>query len=170
MFGFFTRKAREHFVTEISRADLQESADIHAGSFTIAWGDGEIASMLKKSTTRGLVARGSEGRDHPLEGFLLYRVAGGEAEVITIASAKNRRRRGTGRSLMNEMIRQCLTDRLDKIFLEVDENNVGAIGLYKSLGFKTVGNRPGYYQHPAGTGNGATTRSNALIMALDLKD
>jgi len=171
MLGFFSRKPREPFVSEIERSDLQECADIHAGSFANPWGDGEIAAMLKKNRIKGLVARARQGRTRPLEGFVLYRMAGGEAEVITIATAPNSRRKGTGRVLMNEMIRQCLTERLDEIFLEVDENNIAAIALYKSLAFKTVGSRPGYYQNPGETGtDNKTARSNALIMRLDLGD
>lgn len=40
--------------------------------------------------------------------------------------------------------------RAEALFLEVDETNVPAIGLYRRLGFHGVGRRPAYYDHEAG--------------------
>jgi ribosomal-protein-alanine N-acetyltransferase len=169
MFGFFSQARPSYFIKNLEREDLQECADIHAESFANPWGDGEIAVMLKKGAMKGMAARASAKARHPLQAFIIYRVAAQEAEVVTIASAKQRRRKGAARALMNAMIRQCLSDRLDEIFLEVDENNIAALRLYKSLGFRKVGERPGYYV--SGNDNSASTagRSNALIMRLDLK-
>ena len=43
--------------------------------------------------------------------------------------------------------------------LEVRASNAGAIALYESMGFLTVGRRPNYYFHP---------KEDALILRKDL--
>ena len=53
--------------------------------------------------------------------------------------------------------------KLEDIFLEVDEGNVAARGLYGKLGFSKVGERRAYYAAADGT------RSTALVMRRDLR-
>ena len=49
-----------------------------------------------------------------------------------------------------------------RLFLEVGQGNVAAIGLYTGLGFKEVGRRKGYYQHLG------AAPEDALVLALAL--
>ena len=51
----------------------------------------------------------------------------------------------------------------ETMFLEVDEGNNAALGLYRKLGFRKVAERKGYYA--AGDGQ----KSTALVMRLDLR-
>jgi ribosomal-protein-alanine N-acetyltransferase len=48
-----------------------------------------------------------------------------------------------------------------RMFLEVRPSNISGQGLYRRLGFETIGRRRGYY--PAGA-----VREDAVVMALDL--
>ena len=157
-------------IDDATPQDLQTCGDIHRESFVQAWEDGTLAAMLKSKGTVALVARAHKPAGHPVRGFLMYRIAGPEAEILTIATARAARRHGAARMLLEEMVRRCLADRLQEIFLEVDSGNEAAIRLYRSLGFAKVGEREGYYRHggkdPAEDGR----TGNALIMRLDLGD
>jgi len=51
----------------------------------------------------------------------------------------------------------------DTMFLEVDEGNASAQGLYRKLGFRIAAERRGYYA----LGDGR--KSTALVMRLDLR-
>jgi ribosomal protein S18 acetylase RimI-like enzyme len=45
-------------------------------------------------------------------------------------------------SLFNYLFKN---EKYTKIFLEVSEENIGAINLYNKLGFKVISERKGYY-------------------------
>ncbi|HUG63495.1 MAG TPA: ribosomal protein S18-alanine N-acetyltransferase [Methylomirabilota bacterium] len=143
-------------------ADVDDIADLHAGAFHRGWSAAEIEALLAQDSVIALAAR----RASPLGtrrvvGFLMIRVAGDEAEVLTIAVSARQRRRGLGRRLMDAAMRRLYHDRVHALFLEVDEANAAARGLYARLGFREVGRRRNYYTPTTG---GA---ASALILRAD---
>ena len=97
-------------------------------------------------------------------GFVLARLAAGEAEILTVAVARAHRRHGLGWRLMDAVLRQLHADRAEALFLEVDETNLPALHLYRRMGFLQVGKRANYYRRlrrPA--------RTSALVMRRDLR-
>jgi len=99
----------------------------------------------------------------PLGGFVLSREAAGEAEILTIGVAEKVARSGLGWRLMQAALREATVRGVETMFLEVEENNVAAVGLYRRLGFEQVARRPAYYAAADGT------RSAALVMRRDLR-
>lgn len=95
-------------------------------------------------------------------GFLLGRVAAGEAELLTIAVAPEARGRGLGRKLLARFIYQARLRAAESAFLEVAEDNAAAKALYLSAGFGESGRRKGYYYAPDGR------RTDALVMVRSL--
>ncbi len=80
-----------------------------------------------------------------------------EAHIATIAVHPDFRRRGIARELMVTAIRECITHGAVSATLEVRQHNLGAITLYRQLGFEAVGRRPRYYQD---------THEDAIIMTV----
>src|SRR3989338_8118746 len=93
--------------------------------------------------TCGWLATSSQG--HPI-GFILARVLGDEAEILTFAVCPEFQRAGTGRFLLCELMDFLISVGCGKVFLEVAVDNLGAIALYQSLDFIIVGTRPDYYK------------------------
>ena len=91
-------------------------------------------------------------------GFLHLRRAGGEAEVVMIATRPSAQRRGIATALLEDALAA-----LDgaALFLEVAERNHAARALYARFGFEPVGRRPGYYRTPSG-------RQDALVLRLGI--
>ena len=79
------------------------------------------------------------------EGFILARVAGGEAEILTLAVAPSARRKGFGRALVRSAAVHAATLCSTSLFLEVSDRNDAAQAVYRGLGFVTVGRRKAYY-------------------------
>jgi ribosomal-protein-alanine N-acetyltransferase len=120
-------------------ADLAPMAAIHAGCFPDAWDVRALAELL---ATPGTFAVSS------LDGFILARTAGGEAEILTLAVLPAARRHGLGRALVIEAASHAQQSGAHDMFLEVGVSNVAARALYKSLGFAEAGRRKGYYARP----------------------
>ncbi len=82
-----------------------------------------------------------------------------QGHIISIAVDKNYRRLKAGTQLLVKAISILSLLRIDAIYLEVNENNEGAVEFYKTFNFKIDRVVPGYYED----GNGA------IIMYLPLK-
>jgi ribosomal-protein-alanine N-acetyltransferase len=146
----------EPALSEAGPRDAAAFAALHAISFRHGWSDGEFERMLGE---RNIVAhRATAGR--ALHGFILSRLAGGEAEILAVASA--RRGRGLARALLNLHLRRLAGLGAGAVFLEVDEDNEPARRLYRRAGFREVGRRPGYYQQ------GRARPATALVLRRDL--
>jgi ribosomal-protein-alanine N-acetyltransferase len=160
MIGMFARlfSRGEPALSEASRHDAAAIAKLHAAAFRHGWSDGEIERMLLE---RNIVAhRATSGR--ALQGFILSRLAGGEAEILSVAVASARRGRGLARALLNLHLRRLAGLGARAVFLEVDEDNEPARRLYQRAGFREVGRRPGYYQQ------GRDKAATALVLRRDL--
>ncbi|MCK5812022.1 MAG: ribosomal protein S18-alanine N-acetyltransferase [Clostridiales bacterium] len=88
-------------------------------------------------------------------GYLGFWTIIDEAHITTLAIEKTYRRKHLALELFYEMMDMITNDGVMAITLEVRENNIPAISLYKKLGFKREGIRKNYYQD---------TNENALIM------
>jgi ribosomal protein S18 acetylase RimI-like enzyme len=56
-------------------------------------------------------------------------------------------RQGIARKLFNGLIEHLKKRGINKIMLEVDNQNIAAITLYQSLGFKKISTRIKYYKN-----------------------
>jgi ribosomal-protein-alanine N-acetyltransferase len=79
-------------------------------------------------------------------GFVVMRtLAEDEREILNLAVRPDFRRKGVARALFE----RAMQNFSGSIFLEVRESNRTAIAFYKSLGFKELSRRAGYYDSPA---------------------
>jgi ribosomal-protein-alanine N-acetyltransferase len=141
-------------------------AAIHATAFARAWSPLEFQSLLAE---RGVMAdglfvgrEGILGRTAQPVGFILSRIVLDEAEILTVAIRPDCRGRGYSRSLLSRHLDELSRRGVGQVHLEVEVGNAPAIALYRRLGFRETGRRPGYYRKPDGS------RVSALMMALDL--
>lgn len=139
--------------------DANELARIHAQGFFRGWPSEEFASFLADPASPAYVACDARRR---IAGFALIRVAADEAELLSIAVDPKWRGKRLGRALLEAVFADLMMSPVRRMFLEVDEQNVAAIRLYRRLGFADVGTRKGYYPRPDGSA------ATALVMARDL--
>lgn len=92
------------------------------------------------------------------QGFAIMRLAGPEAELLTIAVHPHARRQGLARSLLTALTTDLKSRNCEEIFLEVVDTNTPAIQLYHSAGFENRAIRKDYYNGPKGQ------KSSALVM------
>lgn len=68
-----------------------------------------------------------------------------EVEILRIAVCPDLRRHGIGAELLDFVICDLKGDACTKFFLEVKSDNLPAIGLYESFGFRKIAVRNDYY-------------------------
>jgi ribosomal-protein-alanine N-acetyltransferase len=128
-------------------------ADLHKLCFPDPWDPQAIARLAGGpgfALIHGTLARP--------DGFVLARVAAGEAEILTIATHPQKRGAGIGRALLLAASAEAQTRDATTMFLEVDATNAPAHALYTRVGFTKAGERKGYYRVPG------RAPSDALIM------
>lgn len=132
--------------------DTAPLAALHAASFPDPWDAPAITALL--------AAQGTFAFHHP-DGFVLARIAGDEAEILTLAVMPAARGRGLGRALLQAAIICAQEQGAVTMFLEVGVDNPAALALYSGLGFARVGARKAYYAVAGGSGD-------ALVLRLPL--
>jgi ribosomal-protein-alanine N-acetyltransferase len=128
-------------VRPASPADAVALGQVHAEAFEAPWTGEEILRFARDPGGAALVAEAGDGQ---VAGFILCRLIAGEAEVLTLAIRTAARRRGVATRLVDAAI-ELTRISADSMFLEVAEDNPGAIALYARTGFEPVGRRAGYY-------------------------
>lgn len=68
------------------------------------------------------------------------------ADVMMIATGLSYRRNGVATKLLSEAIEMLKNLGVNRLLLEVNETNIGAIELYKKLRFKQISIRKKYYK------------------------
>jgi ribosomal-protein-alanine N-acetyltransferase len=135
-----------------TEADAGLLATIHQAAFPVAeaWSDDVFGLQLMLPNVMGLL--------HGEDGLVLARVAGEEAEILTLAVVPAARRHGVATGLLQAAIVRLVASGAAVAFLEVSVKNTAALRLYLRQGFTQTGRRPAYY----------SDRSDALVLRLDL--
>ncbi|MGB8314766.1 MAG: tRNA (adenosine(37)-N6)-threonylcarbamoyltransferase complex dimerization subunit type 1 TsaB [Aestuariivirga sp.] len=129
-------------------------AEIHGESFSIAWTETAFSEMLATPGTHAIIM---SSQNNPA-GFVLYRKAADEAEILTLCTRPAFRQKGHARTLVQHMVNLLQNDGVKFLFIEVAVSNHAALALYAAGGFIKSGVRQKYYGHSDGT------REDALVM------
>ena len=135
-------------------------AAAHAELFPEAWDQAAILTLLEHPGATALLARAS-GKA-PIAGFILGRIVGDEAEILSLGVRPAYQRLGVAKQLVGGLVRAVQRAEVKRLFLEVADDNVAALALYRGLGLGEVGRRKAYYKRPTGPAR------DALTLALDI--
>ncbi len=132
---------------------LDEVAELERVCFPDPWSRNMLKEELENDLAAFLVALDGQGA---VAGYAGLQVVLDEGYILNVAVC---RRRGVAGQLLNVFLNFAKGNRLAFLTLEVRASNYAAIALYGSRGFRGVGRRKNYYEHP---------REDAVIMTLDL--
>ena len=138
-------------IRELRAEDVPAVARIEAEVFSEPWTERDFLEMVKADYAHYYVAEEAG----EITGYCGLRNMAGEGEITNVAVAPLFRRKGTGRRLMEYLLKKAPSCGIGDCTLEVRSGNSPAISLYESLGFRTEGIRQGFYAKP---------REDALIM------
>jgi len=107
-----------------------------------AWGAARIGWHIRHPKSVVLTARSGIA----LAGFAIMRYADDTAHLDLLAVTPGHRRRGLARRLVGWLEETALTAGTFVIALELRAGNAVARAFYRSLGYRELGEVPGYYQ------------------------
>ncbi len=131
---------------DMTAADVPRVADIEHRSFSDAWPANAFLDLLGREYARLRVAVDAAAT---VQGYCVLLRAADEGEIANICTAPEVRGAGVGGMLLDDALAAADGSAAVAVYLEVRTSNQAARGLYESRGFRMVGRRRGYYQHPA---------------------
>lgn len=144
-------------IRPMAQGDVAAISIIEAQVFSMPWKARDFLEMIADDHAYYYVAViGGQ----PIGACGLRNVVG-EGQITNVLVAEEYRRRGIARRLLERMLAEAVREGMNAFVLEVRSGNQAAIGLYESLGFKTVGRRPDFYEKPS---------EDALIMLKNCSD
>lgn len=133
-------------ILEMTKSDAEKMKSEYE-KFSNLWNYQTFAEDFKNS--KYIVAKYND----EIIGFLGYRIVFDELEIMNIVTRNDKRKVGIASNLLSYIIRKT---NVEKINLEVNENNIAAINMYKKFGFRQVGIRKNYYDG----------QDNAILMSI----
>lgn len=127
--------------------------------FGEAWTRSQLAGILPMAGVSLMLAR-DFARDETI-GFSLFRTVADESELLLLAVAPIRHRRGIGRLLLDQFLEHARNEKVARVHLEVREGNA-AVDMYRTAGFSPVGRRRNYYHGSDGQRFDAITLAHQL--------
>jgi len=127
------------------REDVDAVVAIEMEAFSSPWRQETFMELIDRPTAELLVM---EHGDEGVVGYAVLWCVLDQGELANVAIAARMRGRGLGRALLTEVLAVAKRRGVESVFLEVRESNAPALGLYQDFGFREVGHRRGYYDHP----------------------
>ena len=134
---------------------LDEVAELERICFSVPWSRNMLAEELDNLLSAFLVALDDSGK---VVGYAGVQVILDEGYIINVAVRPECRRQGIAAKLLQVFLDFARANQLAFLTLEVRASNYDAIALYGSRGFRSVGRRKNYYEHP---------KEDAIIMTLE---
>lgn len=129
-------------VRKFTPNDLRRVFEIENMSFNQSYGI-NMFQQLYEMGVGFLVAE----EDGYVIGYVIFWIKyENQGHIISIAVDKNYRRTGAGTQLLVKAISILSLLNISAIYLEVNENNHGAVEFYKTFNFKVDRVVPGYYE------------------------
>jgi ribosomal-protein-alanine N-acetyltransferase len=130
---------------------LAEQCAAIEGVYLSAYPEKEIAEakILTRLTKSKAVYGAIACLDAEVVGFIILLSSGESSDILEICVAPMAQNNGIGKMLLTAAIELSIARKLQKIILEVAEDNAIAQQLYRRADFREIGRRQGYYQRGA---------------------
>ena len=121
--------------------DSRSCYDLDSLSMNL-WSQDQWINELKKHNVKGLGIY----LDEKIIGICVFLKIFDEAELRYLVIHPEYRIKGLGKKLFCRFLKECISEDIDKVFLEVSNKNLKALNFYKYFGFETIGTRKKYYR------------------------
>lgn len=130
-------------IVKMTKKHIPDILKVEAECFSDPWSEAMFLEEISGKFSHYYVAE-TEGEAIAYMGMWSL---SGEGHITNVAVAKNHRRKGIAKSLIEHFIDIAQKENLEFMTLEVRASNIAAISLYESFGFTQVGVRKKYYNN-----------------------
>lgn len=139
-----TETLSELIVRSMQMEDIEAVSVIENSVYYAPW------PKLAFSSSIGLYPAFVIENNTQILGYCIFSMTKEEAHILNLVIAPAFQAQGLGRILLQFVLDFLEQHQITRISLEVAQNNLAAIRLYESHGFKPKGQRKKYYQTPEG--------------------
>ncbi len=125
---------RQELCTEIACLEKQLFPDD-------SWSETTIFELLQQPINHAIIVH----LNHQFAGYCLYQVMFENAEILRIGVAPKFQRQGIAQNILHQIFNILLKKQVITLLLEVREDNVSALALYKKMEFTPIHVRKNYY-------------------------
>ena len=125
--------------------DVTALAAIEVEAFSDPWSASAFTDVLRMASARATVM--VDTNDVPVA-YCILLTAADQGEIANLAVANRAQRHGLATKLLTDALAFAEARRIGSVFLEVRESNAAARTLYRSINFREIGRRKGYYHRP----------------------
>ncbi|MCQ2448532.1 MAG: ribosomal protein S18-alanine N-acetyltransferase [Oscillibacter sp.] len=136
---------------------LDEVAELERICFSTPWSRNMLAEELDNALSAFLVALDDNDK---VVGYAGLQVVLDEGYITNVAVRPECRRQGIASKRLQVFLDFAAANQLAFLTLEVRASNYDAIALYGTRGFRSVGRRKNYYEHP---------KEDAIIMTKEFE-
>ena len=140
--------------------DAAVLAELHGACFEDGWGVGAMSRILDMPGVSARLALTAAGGG-PV-GFVIWRAAADEAEIITIGVLPGHRGGGIGRLLIAAAEHAAAAAGARRMVLEVAAGNTAGLALYRAARYQRVGRHSAFYRDRAGVAEDAVVAARPL--------
>lgn len=131
-------------ILNMDEHNIEKLALLEKEYFSDPWSKKTLRDEITNENSQFLIAE----KDNRICGYIgMYWVLD-EGYLTNVATSKEQRRMGIATVLLEDIFNRCIDLNLSFLSLEVRVSNMCAISLYKKLGFKNIGIRKKFYNHP----------------------
>ncbi len=142
--------------------DLEAVVAIESQSFEQPWKRRALESERTSPGALAFVLKTSErAAQSDVAAYIFLRRQMDEVHIMKLAVTPELRRQGLASRLVAQALAEARREGGIRAILEVRPSNTAAIGLYRRLGFRSIGKRKRYY---------GPTGEDALVMAKNLEE
>ena len=128
-------------IKQINNKDIDSCYELDSNTICL-WSKEQWTSEFKKECTKvfGLLLA------NYVIGICVLQIVLDEAHINYFAVNQKYRKKGFGSYFMSNLIKKCKKLKINKLLLEVSQNNLNAENFYNRFDFNTVGTRKNFYK------------------------
>ena len=143
-----SKKRKRIYPVPMTAAHIPEVAVLEKLCFSAPWSEQSLELLTREGIGMGVVYV-QDGKVVAYGGMLCVVDQG---QITNIAVHPDYRRQGIGRAITGALLRHAMDEKFEEVTLEVRISNEAAKALYRSMGFRAIATRPGFYTKPTEDG------------------